>query len=50
MDGEQVYPKEVADAMEAELQPLVGGGQVDRLHKYDANPANNPQPPARHRS
>ena len=29
--------------------PLVGGGVVDRLHKYDTNPANNPQPPARYR-
>ena len=27
--GEQVYPKEVADAIEAELMPLVGGGMVD---------------------
>jgi hypothetical protein len=49
VDGEQVYPKEVADALAAELQPLVGGGLVDRLHKYDTNPANNPQPPARDR-
>ena len=49
VDGEQVYPKEVADAIEAELMPLVGGGVVDRLHKYDTNPANNPQPPARYR-
>ena len=48
--GEQVYPKEVADAIEAELRPLVGGGVVDRLHKYDTNPANNPQPPARYRT
>ena len=49
VDGEQVYPKEVADVIEAELMPLVGGGVVDRLHKYDTNPANNPQPPARYR-
>ena len=48
--GEQVYPRAAADALEAELRPLVGGGVVDRLHKYDTNPANNPQPPARFRS
>jgi hypothetical protein len=50
VDGEQVYPKAQADALERELQPLVGGGVVDRLHKYDTNPANNPQLPARHAS
>jgi hypothetical protein len=47
VDGEQVYPKLAADALEADLQPLVGGGVIDRLHRYDTNPANNPQPPAR---
>ena len=26
VDGEQVYPKDEADALEAELRPLVGGG------------------------
>ena len=48
--GEQVYAKERADALERELRPLVGGGVVDRLHRHDTNPANNPQPPARQRS
>ena len=48
--GEQVYPKDVADAMEVELQPLVGAGVITKLHKYDTNPANNPQPPARYRT
>ncbi len=47
VDGSQVYPKAEADALEAELRPLVGGGVVARLHKYDTNPANNPQPPRR---
>ena len=50
VDGEQVYAKAQADALERELRPLVGGGVVDRLHRYDTNPANNPQPPARQRS
>ena len=48
--GEQVYAKERADALERELRSLVGGGVVDRLHRHDTNPANNPQPPARQRS
>jgi hypothetical protein len=48
--GEQVYAKAAADALEADLRPLLGGGVVDRLHKYDTNPANNPQPPARQRN
>ena len=45
--GDQVYPKAQADALEADLQPMVGGEVIARLHKYDTNPANNPQPPAR---
>ena len=47
--GREVYPKQEADALEAELRPLVGGGVVTRLAKHDTNPANNPQPPARYR-
>ncbi len=49
VQGQEVYPKESADALEAELQPLVGGGLVTRLAKHDTNPANNPQMPARYR-
>ena len=47
--GDEVYAKDRADALEADLQPLVGGGLVTRLAKHDTNPANNPQPPARYR-
>jgi hypothetical protein len=47
--GNEVYAKDRADALEAELEPLVGGGLVTRLAKHDTNPANNPQPPARYR-
>ena len=47
--GDEVYAKEKADALEAELQPLVGGGLITRLAKHDTNPASNPQPPARYR-
>jgi hypothetical protein len=50
VDGEEVYPKDKADALEQALQPLVGGSLVTRLAKHDTNPANNPQPPAKYRS
>jgi hypothetical protein len=49
VDGNEVYPKDQADALEADLQPLAGGKLVTRLAKHDTNPANNPQPPARYR-
>ena len=48
--GDEVYDKPLADALEAALAPLVGGGLVTRLAKHDTNPANNPQPPRRYRS
>ena len=44
--GAEVYAKAKAEALEADLLPLVGGGIVEKLNKYDTNPANNPQPPA----
>jgi hypothetical protein len=47
--GREVYAKELADALESDLQPLVGGGMITRMSKHDTNPANNPQPPARYR-
>jgi hypothetical protein len=48
--GCEVYDKPLADALEAALAPLVGGGLVTRLAKHDTNPARNPQPPQRYRS
>ena len=50
VDGNEVYAKENADALEADLQPLVGGELITQMTKHDTNPANNPQPPARHRN
>ncbi len=50
VEGEEVYAKEKADSLEADLRPLVGGGLVKQMSKYDTNPANNPQPPAGDRS
>ncbi len=50
VSGDEVYAKEAADALEADLQPLVGGEVVTRMSKHDTNPANNPQMPAEYRS
>lgn len=49
VDGNEVYDKAAADALEAELLPMVGGSLVTSLAKHDTNPANNPQPPKRFR-
>jgi hypothetical protein len=43
--GEEVYEKDKADALEAELKSLVGGLIVAQMFKYDTDPAHNPQPP-----
>ena len=43
--GKEVYEKDKADALEAELKPLVGGSIVEKMCKYDSDPAHNPQPP-----
>ena len=50
VDGDEVYGKDQADALEADLAPLVGGPAVTAMAKHDTNPANNPQPPKRYRS
>lgn len=49
VDGQEVYAKDKADALEKDLQPLVGGPLVTQLSKHDTNPANNPQPPEHYR-
>jgi hypothetical protein len=43
--GNEVYDKDKADALEAELKPLIGGPIVAKMFKYDTDPAHNPQPP-----
>ncbi len=50
ISGNEVYAKAAADALEAELQPLIGGDLVTRMSKHDTNPANNLQVPAEYRS
>jgi hypothetical protein len=49
VNGDEVYAKDLADAIEADLQPLIGNEIVSRLTKHDTNPANNPQMPERFR-
>jgi hypothetical protein len=39
--GETVYDKHTAEALEADLQPLVQGGLIARVSRQDSNPANN---------
>ena len=50
VSGNEVYAKEAADALEADLRPLVGGELVTRISKHDTNPANNLQVPPEYRS
>jgi hypothetical protein len=45
VDEQEVYAREIADALETDLQPFVTTGLISRISKYDTNPANNPQPP-----
>jgi hypothetical protein len=47
LDGREVYDWGIADAVEADLQPLARNGLIARISKYDTNPANSPQPPKR---
>ena len=47
VEDQEVYAKEIADSLEADLQPFAVSGLITRLSKYDTNPANNPQPPRR---
>jgi hypothetical protein len=49
VDGKEIYAKPLADALEAELKPLVGGRVITRLSRYDTNPANNPKVPPEQR-
>jgi hypothetical protein len=49
VQGEVLYDKDIADALEAELQPLVRDGLIARMSKQDSNPANNLPVPDRFR-
>ena len=45
VEGQEVYDRVAADALEGELKPLAEAGVITRLAKYDFDPAHNPQPP-----
>jgi hypothetical protein len=40
--GDEVYERSKADALEAELKPLVGGPIVAQMVRYDTDPAHSP--------
>jgi hypothetical protein len=46
-NGNEVYPKEIADALESDLQPLLRRDLITRVSKHSTNPVENPQPPPR---
>ena len=48
VNGDEIYAKKNADALEADLETLVGGGIINSMSKHDTNPAKNPQPPKRY--
>jgi hypothetical protein len=47
VEGSDVYQRETADLLQAELLALVGDTGLESVVKFDTNPANNPQPPER---
>ena len=46
----QVYPGDIADALEKDLNSLLGGEFILAISKYDTNPVNNPQMPEKYRT
>jgi len=50
VSGNDVYSKTAADALEADLRPLLDGRLVTRMSRHDTNPANNLQVPSEYRS
>lgn len=43
----QIYSKELADAVEADMLALQETGMVTKVNKIDSDPAKNPQAPAK---
>jgi hypothetical protein len=46
VQNKEVYDREVAEALELDLQPLLRTGLITQLSKHDTDPARNPQPPS----
>lgn len=49
VDDQEVYEREIADALEADLQSVARSGIIKQTSKFDSNPGNNPEPPERSR-
>lgn len=47
--GQETYDKAFADALAADLKPLVASGMITKLDTFDSDPAKNPQAPAKYR-
>ncbi len=47
--GAEVYEAAAADALEADLRPLVDGETITRMSRHDTNPANNLPVPEKYR-
>ena len=47
VNGDEIYGKQIADDMEAELSNLAGKEGIRSVSRFDTHPANNPQPPRR---
>jgi len=45
--GQELYSSQIAEILESELSELIDDTSIETVTKYDTNPANNPQPPAR---
>src|ERR1700755_1523747 len=45
VNGDEVYDKALAEALEADLQSLASDA-ITEIRKIDTNPAHNPQPPS----
>ncbi|MDR5734436.1 hypothetical protein QCE47_19190 [Caballeronia sp. LZ025] len=52
VNGDEVYDKAIADALELDLQELAAHASdvIVEVRKFDTNPAHNPQPPSYDRS
>ena len=47
VSGAEVYDKQTADWLHAQLSALAGRAGIESVSRFDTNPANNPQPPDR---
>jgi hypothetical protein len=47
VDGADVYAAQIADSLQSGLSALTGELGIERVVKFDTNPENNPQPPAK---